>query len=129
MTTVSDGHQVAERARKFLFEEVEGISEVLVHVDPEPDLDADPGQHLSMPRREIETLVRSIATQEEKVQAVSHLAIHYLNEHVTVQVNIALPGDMSVAEAGVVAARVRRRLEERAEIDAADIHLELDDTH
>ena len=38
-TTVSDGHQVAERVRQLVFQRQAGVSEVLVHIDPEPDED------------------------------------------------------------------------------------------
>jgi cation diffusion facilitator family transporter len=69
-TTVSDGHQVAERVRQFVFREHRGISEVLVHIDPEPDQDLAPGEQLSRPRGEIES-VRRIAGGS-RVRAVTH---------------------------------------------------------
>jgi len=126
-TTVSDGHQVAERVRQFVFREQRGISEVLVHIDPEPDQDLSPGDQLSRPRGEIESEVRRIAERVEGVRAVTHVMAHFLNRRVVLQVEIEVDPELRVREAAAVARSLRERLETVAGVDSADIHLELDD--
>jgi cation diffusion facilitator family transporter len=126
-TTVSDGHQVAERVRQFVFQEERGVSEVLVHIDPEPDEDVGPGEQLSRPREEIEAEVRHIAETMESVRAVTHVLIHFLNRRVVLQVDIEVNSRLSVQEAARVARSLRSRLESVDDVDHADIHLELDD--
>ena len=126
-TTVSDGHQVAERVRQFVFREHQGVSEVLVHIDPEPDEDLAPGDQLSRPRGEIESEVRGIAQRVDGVRAVSHVMVHFLERRVVLQVEIEVDPELRVREAAAVARSLRERLETVSGVDFADIHLELDD--
>ncbi len=126
-TTVSDGHQVAERVRKFVFDAYEPVSEVLVHIDPEPDEHLAAGQYLAPPRAEIEALVREVAAELPAVRAVTHVQPHFLGRRTSVHVGIALDDGLRVREASGVARDLRRRLEALEEIEHADIHLELDD--
>jgi cation diffusion facilitator family transporter len=126
-TTVSDGHQVAERVREFVFREQVGVSEVLVHIDPEPDEHMGPGDHLVRPREEIEAEVRRIATLVDGVREVTHVLIHFLDRRVALQVDIEVDPELRVYEAAEVARALRQRLEAIDGVDCADIHLELDD--
>jgi cation diffusion facilitator family transporter len=126
-TTVSDGHQVAERVRQLVFQKQAGVSEVLVHIDPEPDEDLQPGDQLARPREEIETEVRQIALGVDAVRAVTHVLIHFLECRVVLQIEIEVDPGLRVHEAAAVALSLRSRLEEVSGVDHADIHLELDD--
>jgi divalent metal cation (Fe/Co/Zn/Cd) transporter len=126
-TTVSDGHQVAERVRQFVFREHGGVSEVLVHIDPEPDENLAPGDQLSRPREEIESEVRRIAQGVEGVRAVTHVMAHFLERRVVLQVDIEVDPELRVHQAAAVARSLRRRLEAVSGVNCADIHLELDD--
>jgi cation diffusion facilitator family transporter len=126
-TTVSDGHQVAERVRQFVFRQQVGVSEVLVHIDPEPDENMNPEDHLGRPRQEIESEVRRIARLVEGVRTVTHVLIHFLDRRVALQVDIEVDPALRVSEAAEVARALRERLEAIEGADCADIHLELDD--
>jgi cation diffusion facilitator family transporter len=126
-TSVSDGHQVAERVRQLVFRKQTGVSEVLVHVDPEPDEDLQPGDQLARPREEIETEVRRIALGVDGVRAVTHVLTHFLERRVALQIEIEVDPGLRVREAAAVARSLRQRLEEISGVDHADIHLELDD--
>jgi cation diffusion facilitator family transporter len=126
-TTVSDGHQVAERVRQFVFREYAGISEVLVHIDPEPDEHMGPGDDLGRPRQEIESEVRRIAQGVDGVRAVTHVFAHFLNRRVALQVDIEVDPALRVRAAAAVARSLRENLESIRGVDCADIHLELDD--
>ncbi len=126
-TTVSDGHQVAERVREFVFREHGGVSEVLVHIDPEPDEDLAPADQLSRPRDEIESEVRGIAQRVDGVRAVTHVLVHFVERRVVLQVEIEVDPELRVHQAAAVARALRERLEAVGDVDCADIHLELDD--
>ena len=126
-TTVSDGHQVAERVREFVFREHRGVSEVLVHIDPEPDQDLAPEEQLSRPRDEIESEVRGIAQRVDGVRAVTHVMVHFVRRRVVLQVEIEVDPELRVHQAAAVARSLRERLEVVSGVDCADIHLELDD--
>jgi cation diffusion facilitator family transporter len=125
-TTVSDGHQVAERVRQFVFREQAGVSEVLVHIDPEPDEHVGPGDQLARPREEIESEARRIAKNVDGVRAVTHVLTHFLDRRVALQVDIEVDPALRVREAAAVARSLRDRLEAVRGVDYADIHLELD---
>jgi cation diffusion facilitator family transporter len=126
-TTVSDGHQVAERVRQFVFREQAGVSEVLVHIDPEPDEHVGPGDQLARPREEIESEVRRIARVADGVRAVTHVLTHFLERRVALQVDIEVDPTLRVHEAAAVARSLRNKLEGVSGVDFADVHLELDD--
>jgi cation diffusion facilitator family transporter len=126
-TTVSDGHQVAERVRQFVFRTHEGVSEVLVHIDPEPDEHAGPGDLLARPREEIESEVRRIARAVEGVRAVTHVLTHFLERRIALHVGIEVDPALRVYEAAAVARSLRRRLEAIPGVGHADIHLELEE--
>jgi len=126
-TSVSDGHQVAERVRQLVFQKQEEVSEVLVHIDPEPDENLQPGDQLARPRQEIESEVRRIALGVGGVRAVTHVLTHFLESRVALQIEIEVDPGLRVHEAAAVARSLRRRLEEISGVDNADIHLELDD--
>jgi cation diffusion facilitator family transporter len=126
-TTVSDGHQVAERVRQFVFREHEDVSEVLVHIDPEPDENVEPGERLGRPRQEIEAEVRRIAETVEGVRAITHVLTHFLDRRITLQVEIKVDPALRVYEAAAVGRVLRGRLEAIRGVEHADIHLHLDD--
>jgi cation diffusion facilitator family transporter len=126
-TTVSDGHQVAERVRQFVFQEHGGVSEVLVHIDAEPDQHLAPEEQLSRPRQEIEAEVRRIAQGVDGVHAVTHVMAHFLERRVALQVDIEVDPGLRVRDAAAVARSLRNRLEAVTGVDHADIHLELED--
>jgi divalent metal cation (Fe/Co/Zn/Cd) transporter len=126
-TTVSDGHQVAERVRQLVFQKQAGVSEVLVHIDPEPDENLEPGDQLARPREEIERELRRIARGVDGVRAVTHVLPHFLERRVALQIEIEVDPWLRVHEAAAVARSLRHRVEEISGVDHADIHLELDD--
>jgi divalent metal cation (Fe/Co/Zn/Cd) transporter len=100
---------------------------VLVHIDPEPDEDLQPGDQLARPREEIETEVRRIALGVDGVRAVTHVLTHFLDCRVTLQIEIEVDPGLRIHEAAAVARSLRSQLEEVSDVDHADIHLELDD--
>lgn len=126
-TTVSDGHQVAERVRAFMFAKYPQMEDVLVHIDPEPDENVEPGRRLSRPREELDAEIRARAAEVDGVRAVTHVLCHYIDSSVAVLIHIDVAPELRVSEAADVARRLRALLETNPDIDHADIHLELDD--
>ena len=123
LTTVSDGHQTAERVRYRLLELAPEISEVLVHVDSEPDPvePIPPGR----PADQIEAEVRQAATGVEGIDGVAHVTTHYVAGQAHVVVDILVGGDLSVRQAAARAEALRVALADVAGIVAVEVHLEL----
>ena len=135
MMSISAAHQVAERVRLRILDELPAVNEVLVHVDAEDDfVESKEGIEetkdivLMRPQTEIESDVKKILTEIPEIQGITHIYCHYLNQELTVQVNILLDEEMQIRDAQKIASKARMKIEEIKDINAADLHLELDDT-
>ncbi|RLB51059.1 MAG: hypothetical protein DRJ42_17615 [Deltaproteobacteria bacterium] len=125
-TTVSDGHEVAERVRRFIEEKKSNVTEVLVHVDPEPEGDAREAAGPFRPRDEVEADIRRVAGAAEDVSNVRVVLAHYLEGRTAVQVGIEVDPELRVREAKEVGRQLQLELEQIADIDHANVHLEFD---
>ena len=133
MMSISAAHQVAERVRLGILEKLPAVNEVLVHVDAEDDFFGEEGSELSQkivlmrPQSEIEDDVKKKLAEIHEIQGITHIYCHFLNQKLTVQVNILLDADMRISDAQKIASAARRKIEQIKDIDSADLHLELDD--
>ena len=133
MMSISAAHQVAERVRLEILEKLPAVNEVLVHVDAEDDHVGDEGSErlqdivLMRPQSEIENDVKKMLAEIPEIQGITHIYCHYLNQKLTVQVNILLDAEMRIRDAQKIASAARRKIEQIKDIDSADLHLELDD--
>ena len=133
MISISSAHQVAERVRLGILEKLPAVNEVLVHVDAEDDFLSEKGSEITQnivlmrPQTEIENDVKKMLAQIPEIQGITHIYCHYLNQKLTVQVNILLDADMRIRDAQKIASAARRKIEQIKDIDSADLHLELDD--
>ena len=134
MMSISSAHQVAERVRLGILRKLPAVNEVLVHVDAEDDFFGEEGSEISQnivlmrPQTEIENDVKRILAQISEIQGITHIYCHYLNQKLTVQVNIILDSDMRISDAQKIASVARLKIEQITDIDSADLHLELDDS-
>ena len=85
--SVSEGHHIAERARKRVLEHHE-VVDVLVHIDPEDDLKAKPSVHL--PSRP-ELIGQLQAALQETLPLPERIVLHYLDGRV--EAELYLPED------------------------------------
>ena len=133
MMSISAAHQVAERVRLEILEKLPAVNEVLVHVDAEDDFFGDEGSELlhdivlMRPQSEIENDVKKMLAEIPEIQGITHIYCHYLNQKLTVQVNIILDEEMRIRDAQKIASAARLKIEQIKDIDSADLHLELDD--
>jgi len=133
MMSISAAHQVAERVRLSILEKVSAVNEVLVHVDAEDDFFEEEGSEASKnivlmrPQSQIERDVKKVLNEIPEIQGITHIYCHYLKQKLTVQVNIILDTDMRIYDAQKIASAARQKIEQIKDIDAADLHLELDD--
>lgn len=109
--SVSEGHQIGEAVRKQLIGQMEDVSDVTVHIDPEDDERASPCDHLPL-RDELVRQLDSEWARLEPVPDISKVVLHYLNGKVHVDVFVQLEDIDSehraarVAEIREAAARV-----------------------
>ena len=133
MMSISAAHQVAERVRLRILDKIPAVNEVLVHVDAEDDFIEEEGGEssrdilLMRPQREIEADVKNVINEIPEITGITHIYCHYLNQNLSVQVNIMLDTEMRIIEAQKIASTARMKIEQIKDIDDADLHLELDD--
>ncbi|MBG56141.1 MAG: cation-efflux pump [Deltaproteobacteria bacterium] len=133
MMSISAAHQVAERVRLRILENIPAVNEVLVHVDAEDDFEdeegGDPSKDIILmrPQSEIEDDLKNILNQIPEIIGITHIYCHYLNQQLSVQVNIMLDSEMRIVDAQKIASTAKLKIEEIKDINDADIHLELDD--
>lgn len=93
--SVSEGHYIGEKVRKRLIDEVEEVSDVMVHVDPENDEKMKPS--LGLPTR---SWVRSQLEQRWQdlplAKKIERISLHYLDGKLEIEVCLpasALPAN------------------------------------
>ncbi len=83
--SVSEGHQIAEAVRAALQREIDEISDVTVHIDPEDDLSASQNAPLPL-RDELLGRLRKAWLGLEIAEAVENIVIHYLNGQIELEI-------------------------------------------
>jgi hypothetical protein len=81
--SVSEGHSIAERARGRVLKSHPTVVDVLVHVDPEEDIDHDENA-LRMPSREV--LLTHLAPLLDGLPDPQRVAFHYISGKVEAEV-------------------------------------------
>lgn len=84
--SVSEGHSIAERARGRVLKSHPAVSDVLVHVDPEDDLEHD-SNALRMPGRE--SLLIHLAPLLDGLPEPQRVVFHYIGGKVEAEVYLA----------------------------------------
>jgi len=85
--SVSEGHSIAERARKRVIDHHESVNNVLVHVDTEDD--AGYGEDLPVELLSREELLKSLVNLFDGLPKPEQVTFHYLNGKVEADVLIA----------------------------------------
>jgi cation diffusion facilitator family transporter len=122
--SVSVSHQVAERVRRTILNDIPQVTEVLVHVDSENDLYEDETK-LMRPQKEIEQDIVSVTNNFDDIKQVSHIICHYLKGKLFVQMEIELNTDQTIQQAKAFVNQLKMEIKRIPDIDTIDIHLEL----
>ena len=107
--SVSEGHQIAERARKRVLEQ-HAVVDVLMHIDPEDDDKAKPSAHL--PGRD-ELIARLQGALHEALPTPVDIVLHYLDGQVEAELFLAA----SFWDQAEQVARLQQRLEQFLQSD------------
>src|SRR6185369_2420279 len=83
--SVSEGHRIAESARARVLREHPSVLDVLVHIDPEDDLDPDVAV-FRLPGRD--ALLKELTPMLAELPAPEKVVLHYLNGGVEIEVFI-----------------------------------------
>jgi len=104
--SVSEGHMIGERVRTRLIGEMDDVSDVTVHIDPEDDEVASPCTDLPL-RDEIMRRLEKRWAKLDVDPGIERVVLHYLNGKVHVDI-IVNPVDMDVAGREELADTIRK---------------------
>jgi len=82
--SVSEGHQISERVMTRLIDEIDDVSDVIVHIDPEDDETNAPCGHLPL-RNEIIQLMDNAFAENAYYKNVKNMTLHYLDGKIFVE--------------------------------------------
>jgi len=97
--SVSEGHQISETVRHQLVNNIEDVSDVTVHIDPEDDEFAANSCHLP-PREQIMSRLNQAWQNIEAAKQIQSVTLHYLDGYIQVDVKLplALAGEQLARE-------------------------------
>ncbi len=119
-SSVSEGHLISERVRQAVMEKVDGITEVMVHIDPEDDEVSAPSRDLPM-RDEVLALLQRHWQDIEETPDTDHVRLHYLDGKIHVEVSLPLQKMRDIEQAKALARQLARLAEEEDNI--ADVQV------
>jgi cation diffusion facilitator family transporter len=104
--SVSEGHQIGEKVRQTLIDDIEDVADVTVHIDPEDDETSSPCDKLPLRDEILGRLEERWAS--EGVQDIRDVTLHYLDGKIHVDVVLPLAIAPSPEEGRRIADRLKR---------------------
>lgn len=104
--SVSEGHQVSEAVRARLIEEIDEVSDVMVHIDPENDEASQPCSALPL-RKELTERLRTAWAELPSADQVDKITVHYLGGKVHLDLFLPLAAFADIRTAQAEAERLR----------------------
>jgi cation diffusion facilitator family transporter len=97
--SVSEGHQISEMVRRQVIEDIEEVTDVMVHIDPEDDEFATPCCHLP-DRGQIMARLSRYWSEIPEAKEIQAYNLHYLNGKIHVEIDLPLVvlGELAAAE-------------------------------
>ena len=118
--TVSEGHMVAVKVEEELKNNIDHLSDVTVHIDPENDEDVPPCDGLPL-RNEVIDHLQKVWGGVDCVNEKAEIALHYLSGQI--DVDLLLP--LECFSSASASAELKKRLEEKVSGDERFNKIEL----
>jgi len=118
--SVSEGHRIAESARARVLRQHPEVLDVLVHIDPEDDLDPDSAA-IRLPERS--AVLASLAPLLAGLPAPEKIVLHYLSGQIEVEVFLGAQALAGVADAGGIESQLSEALRVHPQIRSLSVHV------
>ena len=118
--SVSEGHRISDTVRAQIIRDVDDVTDVMVHIDPEDDEKAAPSSGLPL-RKEVLKILESRWQGLDAVQHLENTVLHYLDGKIHVELLLPLGTISSASEAQAVADKLNRLATEDSSI--ADVQI------
>ncbi|MDH3310804.1 MAG: cation diffusion facilitator family transporter [Gammaproteobacteria bacterium] len=110
--SVSEGHQISEAVRAKLINEITPMTDVMVHIDTEEDVEGRSCEGLPL-RDEALKRLDGYFREIPEARKIEHVTLHYLDGHIDVE--ILLP--LSLASSDTATHELRRRFSDAVQGD------------
>ena len=103
--SVSEGHHIGEKVREQVVKQVDDVTDVMVHIDPEDDEVMARSDHLPQ-RQKMVKLLKSYWKAIPEADFIDNITLHYLDGKIHVELTLALDKMESQQHAQDVAKRL-----------------------
>ena len=121
--TVTEGHRVAEIARRSLIKAFDNIQDVLVHVDGESDTEVEAIYPIT--RKELIEIVRPLISELDGSISQPEIRVHHIKGKNILEVFIKIDWKQNLEESRTLAANIKSKLETAPQIDQTRVFLDL----
>ncbi len=87
--SVSEGHYISESVRSAIIQQIDEVSDVMVHIDPEDDESITDFAHLPL-RHELQPRLEAAWQHIEASEHIENITLHYLNSKIHVELSLPL---------------------------------------
>ncbi|MDH3514500.1 MAG: cation-efflux pump, partial [Gammaproteobacteria bacterium] len=87
--SVSEGHQISETVRARLIDEIAPLTDVMVHIDTEEDVDSPSCEGLPL-RDEVVKRLDGYFRDIPEARQIEHITLHYLDGHIEIEILLPL---------------------------------------
>ena len=123
-SSVTEGHYTAETVRRKLIREIDGIQDVLVHVDTDDDTTFESIYWAN--RNYLEKQVDSIIAATEGIRERTHLRMHYHSGKTTLEVFIKIREPFGSEDARLAVQHLKTHLQNIEHVDAVRVFIDTD---
>ena len=121
--TVTEGHRVAEIARRNLIKAFDNIQDVLVHVDGEHDAEVEGIYPVT--RKELMDIARPLISELKGNISQPEIRVHHIKGKNIVDVFLKIDSSRNMEDSRTLVANVKSKLETAPQIDQARVFLDL----
>ena len=119
--SISEGHHISEKVRSRLLEEIEGVTDVTVHIDPEDDEYETVTYRLPLRNVLLSQIHEQLEGIDESAQ-IERFTLHYLAGKVRVEALMPLDGTSEQESLRLIEQRFRDALKDDPLIESFDVH-------
>ena len=121
--TVTEGHRVAEIARRNLIKAIPNIQDVLIHVDGEPDAEVEAIYPIT--RKELIEIAQPLILELAGNISQPEIRVHHIKGKNIVDVFIKIDSKQDMEASRSLVANIKSKLETTPQIDQARVFLDL----
>ena len=121
--TVTEGHRIAEIARRNLINTISNVHDVLIHVDGEHDADVEGIYPIT--RKELMDIARPLISELGENILQPEMRVHHIKGKNIVDVFVQVDSSQSMETSRTLVTNIKTKLETTPHIDQARVFLDL----